>query len=135
MPAIITNKFRINNAEQFSESFSEASPEVYYLGIGRPQAFATQTRGDLRTENQGTDSAAITPVDSVIEEFNTYDDLLAAKKLQHQILLLLYQEETGQLQLFMIITDTIMVIVLQVQHQFKQQTVVQQLYLMQHFMY
>ena len=81
MPAIITNKFRINNAEQFSESFSEASPEVYYLGIGRPQAFATQTRGDLRTENQGTDSTAVTPVDSVIEEFNTYDDLLAAKKI------------------------------------------------------
>ena len=81
MPAIITNKFRINNAEQFSESFSEASPEVYYLGIGRPQAFATQTRGDSRTDNQGTDSAAITPADSVIEEFNTYDDLLAAKKI------------------------------------------------------
>ena len=81
MPAIITNKFRINNAEQFSESFSEASPEVYYLGVGRPQAFATQTRGDLRTENQGTDSAPITPVDSVIEEFNTFDDLLAVKKI------------------------------------------------------
>lgn len=81
MPAIITNKFRINNAEQFSESFSEASPEVYYLGIGRPQAFATQTRGDSRTENQGTDVAAITPADSVIEEFNTFDDLLAVKKI------------------------------------------------------
>ena len=81
MPAIITNKFRINNAEQFSESFSEASPETYYLGVGRPQAFATQTRGDLRTENQGTDSAAITPADSVIEEFNTFDDLLAVKKI------------------------------------------------------
>ena len=81
MPAIITNKFRINNAEQFNESFSEASPEVYYLGIGRPQAFATQTRGDLRTENQGTDSAAITPADSIIEEFNTFDDLLAVKKI------------------------------------------------------
>jgi hypothetical protein len=81
MPAIITNKFRINNAEQFNESFSEASPEVYYLGIGRPQAFATQTRGDLRTENQGTDSTAITPADSIIEEFNTFDDLLAVKKI------------------------------------------------------
>jgi hypothetical protein len=82
MPAIITNKFRINNAEQFSESFSEATPEVYYLGIGRPQAFATQTRGDLRTENQGTDVAAVTPADSIIEEFNTFDDLLAVKKVQ-----------------------------------------------------
>jgi len=81
MPAIITNKFRINNAEQFSESFSEASPEVYYLGIGRPQAFATQTRADSRTENQGTDAAAITPADSMAEEFYIYDDLLALKKI------------------------------------------------------
>jgi hypothetical protein len=81
MPAIITNKFRINNAEQFNESFSEASPETYYLGIGRPQPFATQTRGDLRTENQGTDSTAITPADSIAEEFYVYDDLLAVKKI------------------------------------------------------
>ena len=44
MPAIITNKFRINNAEQFLESFTEASPNIYYLGIGKPQAHATQTR-------------------------------------------------------------------------------------------
>jgi len=81
MPAIITNKFRINNAEQFSESFSETSPETYYLGIGRPQAWATQTRGDLRTENQGTDAAAITPSDSPQEEFYTFNDLLAIKKI------------------------------------------------------
>lgn len=78
---IITNKFRIHNSEQFSESFSESSPNIYYLGIGRPQAWATQTRGDLRTENLGTDSASITPSDSVLEEFNTFDDLLAVKKI------------------------------------------------------
>jgi len=81
MPAIITNKFRIHNSEQFSESFSEASQNIYYLGIGRPQAWATQTRGDLRTENLGTDSASITPSDSVLQEFNTFDDLLAVKKI------------------------------------------------------
>jgi hypothetical protein len=81
MPAIITNKFRIHNSEQFSESFSEASPSVYYLGIGRPQAFATSTRGDSRTDNEGTDVAPLTPVDSVQEEFYTFDDLLAAKKI------------------------------------------------------
>ena len=57
MAAIITNKFRIHNQEQFVESFSESSPNVYYLGIGRPQAFATQTRGDSRTEAQGSDTA------------------------------------------------------------------------------
>ena len=81
MPAIITNKFRIHNSEQFSESFSEASPNVYYLAIGRPQAFATSTRGDSRTDNQGTDAAPLTPVDSIQEEFYTFDDLLAAKKI------------------------------------------------------
>ena len=37
MAAIITHKFRIHNQEQFVESFSESSPNVYYLGIGRPQ--------------------------------------------------------------------------------------------------
>ena len=81
MPAIITNKFRIHNAEQFSESFSEASPNVYYLGIGRPQAYATSTRGDSRTENEGSDSSPLTPVDSVKDEFYYFDDLLAAKRV------------------------------------------------------
>lgn len=81
MPAIITNKFRIHNSEQFFESFSEASPNTYYLGIGRPQAFATQTRGDSRTDNQGTDAAPLTPVDSIQEELYVFNDLIAAKKI------------------------------------------------------
>ena len=55
MPAIITNKFRIHNSEQFTESFSESAPNVYYLGIGRPIPYATSTRGDSRTENLGTE--------------------------------------------------------------------------------
>ena len=75
MPAIITNKFRLNNAEQFSESFSETNNQVYYLGIGRPQPFATNTRGDGRTDYEGTDSAPNTPSDSVSREFYTFDDL------------------------------------------------------------
>ena len=81
MPAIITNKFRIHNAEQFVESFSEATPNIYYLGIGRPQAYTTSTRGDARTENEGSDTSPITPVDSIKDEFYTFDDLLAAKKI------------------------------------------------------
>jgi hypothetical protein len=81
MPAIITNKFRMNNAEQFSESFSEASPTVYYLGIGRAQEFGTLTRPDGRTDYEGTETSPTTPGDSVINEFKNYDDLLAAKKI------------------------------------------------------
>ena len=81
MPAIITNKFRIHNQEQFVESFSESAANVYYLGIGRPQAYATATRPDSRTDNAGSDSAPLTPVDSIGDEFYHFDDMLAAKKV------------------------------------------------------
>ena len=81
MPAIITNKFRIHNSEQFSESFSEASGNVYYLGIGRSIPFSTATRGDSRTDNQGTDVLPITPADNANAESFTYDDLLAVKRV------------------------------------------------------
>ena len=81
MPEIITNKFRIHNQEQFVESFSESASNVYYLGIGRPQAYATATRPDSRTDNAGSDSAPLTPVDSIGDEFYTFDDMLAAKKV------------------------------------------------------
>ena len=81
MPAIITDKFRIHNAEQFSEAFTEASGNTMYLGIGRPQAFATKTRADSRTENEGSDVAPITPADNVNAQTITFDDMLAAKKV------------------------------------------------------
>ena len=77
MSAIITSKFRINNAEQFLESFTEASPNIYYLGIGKPQAHATQTRPDARTENMGSDTAPVVPADNVADEFHVFDDALA----------------------------------------------------------
>ena len=81
MPAIITNKFRMNNAEQFQESFSETAATVYYLGIGRAQPYGTITRPDGRTDYEGTETAPTTPGDSVLNEFKNYDDLLAAKKI------------------------------------------------------
>ena len=76
MPAIITKDFRIQNANQFSESFSE-SADTYYLAIGRPQAFA-----DNQAFNDGTDTSPPTPVDSVGSvDYYVYDDLLSAKKI------------------------------------------------------
>ena len=81
MPAIITNKFRRHNAQQFVESFSETANTVYYMGLGRPQPYATATRGDSRTDNEGTDTSPLTPVDSIQEEFYSFDDLLAAKRI------------------------------------------------------
>ena len=81
MPAIITNKFRLHNASNFVESFSESSPNLYYLAIGRPQAFATSPAGDSRTQFEGTDASPLTPVDSVSDEFYVFDDVIAAKKI------------------------------------------------------
>ena len=75
MPAIITNKFRVHNAEQFKESFSEAA-DTYYLGIGRPQAFA-----DNQAFNDGTDTNPPTPNDDIGTEYYAYDDMLSAKKI------------------------------------------------------
>ena len=74
MAAIVTNKFRYNNALQFFESFGEASPTVYYLFVGRPQAFSTGAGG-------GTDSAPPTPLDNVQDEMMYYRDMIAAKKV------------------------------------------------------
>ena len=81
MPAIITNKFRLHNTSNFVESFSESSPNIYYLAIGRPQAFATSTGGDSRTQFEGTDASPLTPADSVSDEFYFFDDVIAAKRI------------------------------------------------------
>ena len=81
MPAIITNKFRIHNSEQFQESFSESAATVYYLAMGRSYGFGTSTRPDGRTEAEGSDTSAPTPIDSIQEEFYSFDDLLAAKRI------------------------------------------------------
>jgi hypothetical protein len=76
MPAIITKDFRIQNANQFKESFGE-SADTYYLAIGRPQAFAND-----QAFNDGTDTSPPTPVDSVGSvDYYVYDDLMSAKKI------------------------------------------------------
>ena len=76
------------------------------MGIGRPQAFATQTRKRQSYRAQGSDTAPPTPIDSVYEEFNTFNELLL-KKLQVQTLLSVFLEEIDNIQ-HMTITDTIM---------------------------
>ena len=79
MAAIITNKFRINNAEQFVESFSEASPTTYYLFVGRSHSWASDVDAQGNTIAEGTDASPPTPNDDVTSEFYNYDDMLGAK--------------------------------------------------------
>ena len=79
MAAIVTNKFRINNAEQFVESFSETAATTYYLFIGRAHSWATDADVQGNSINEGTDASPPTPNDDVTSEFYNYDDMLGAK--------------------------------------------------------
>lgn len=69
MAAIITNKFRIHNAQSFREGFSEVADTKMYLGIGRPQNWADENSPD-------------TPYDTVASEYYNWDDMLALKRVQ-----------------------------------------------------
>ena len=73
MVAIVTEKFRIHNANQFKESFSEAAASTYYMLIGKPTAFDSDTSG-------GSDTSPPTPVDDVGSEFYVWDSSIGAKK-------------------------------------------------------
>ena len=81
MAAIITNKFRINNAEQFVESFSETDATTYYLFIGRSHSWATDADVQGNSINEGTDASPPTPNDDVASEFYNYDDMIGLKKI------------------------------------------------------
>ena len=72
MTAIITEKFRVHNANQFFESFSEAAKNTYYLFIGKSTPYTSGTSG-------GTDASPPTPADDVSSEYYYWDDMLAAK--------------------------------------------------------
>ena len=74
MVAIVTDKFRIHNASQFKESFSEASASTYYMLIGKPTAYDSDTSG-------GTDTSPPTPNDDVGSEFYIWDSAIGAKKI------------------------------------------------------
>ncbi len=67
MAAIITEKFRLNNAKQFIEDVTE-SHSVAYSFIGRGHAWTD-------------DASPPTPVDSPNDEFDAYRNMVALKKI------------------------------------------------------
>lgn len=67
MAAIITEKFRVHNARQFKEDFSEAESSTYVF-IGRPY--------DWADENNPPD-----PANGPGEEIQAWEDMLALKKV------------------------------------------------------
>ena len=67
MAAIITEKFRLNNAKQFIEDITQSS-SVAYSFIGRGHAWTD-------------DSTPPTPVDSPNDEYDAYRNMVALKKI------------------------------------------------------
>jgi hypothetical protein len=69
MPSIVTSKFRVHNAEQFVEAFSETSNSIMYLFIGKATAFPD-------------DNAPPTPVNSTANiEYTPWRDMYGAKRI------------------------------------------------------
>ncbi len=69
MASIVTTKFRIHNAQQFAEAFSETSNTIMYLFIGKNTAFPD-------------DNNPPTPVNSTANvEYTPWRDMYAAKRI------------------------------------------------------
>ncbi len=69
MASLVTSKFRVHNAQQFAESFAEASNTIMYLFIGKNTAFPN-------------DNSPPTPVNSTANiEYTPWRDMYAAKRI------------------------------------------------------
>jgi len=96
MPALISEQFRIHNAQQFEEAFSETAATNMYFFMGRPQnwdtaaapgatAYVGQPAGSqhsasyLATPNENNPP---TPIDNFDYERETFDDMISLKRIQ-----------------------------------------------------
>jgi len=78
MPAIVTNKFRIHNSEQFLEAFSEASGTNQYIFIGKVSPWEEHAAGGACVN---IDSSPPSPTDTVENtEYAHWDDMILAKR-------------------------------------------------------
>jgi hypothetical protein len=69
MASLVTNKFRVHNAQQFVESFSENANTVIYLGIGQVTPFPD-------------DNTPPTPNNTVeVTEYGPWNEMYAAKRI------------------------------------------------------
>ena len=69
MPAIVSSKFRVHNAEQFLEAFSETSNTIMYFYLGGPSAFTS-------------DATPPTPTNSTANvEFLPWRDMIGLKRV------------------------------------------------------
>jgi len=69
MPSLVTRRFKIYNAEQFKEAFTEASPDHLYLFIGRVQEWPNSDTPPSITES-------VTYID-----YSPWRDMLGVRKI------------------------------------------------------
>jgi len=75
MPAIVTNKFRVHNSEQFHEAFSETASTNQFIFIGKVSEW-------LDASSVNIDANPPTPTDTVENtEYNHWDDMILAKRV------------------------------------------------------
>jgi hypothetical protein len=96
MPALISEQFRIHNAQQFEEAFSEAAATNMYFFMGRPQnwdtaavsgvtAYVGQPAGSqhsasyLATPDENNPPS---PIDNFDYEREIFDDMISLKRIQ-----------------------------------------------------
>lgn len=84
---LISEQFRIHNAQQFQEAFGEAAPTNMYFFIGRPQAWNTPTASGVTGQHSAsynsnpTENSPPTPIDNFNYQNEVYDDMIAMKKV------------------------------------------------------
>jgi len=66
MGGVVTEYFRLHNARQLYESIGEASPDVYYLFIGRTLPHTDDTTGNAPTPKNSVTETAYDPWPSMI---------------------------------------------------------------------
>lgn len=86
MAAIITEKFRLHNAQQFFESFNETGDETnssldstYYFFIGKTSSYIDAD--NYNVANTVSDSVPPVPQDDVTSEMYSWDSMIAAKRI------------------------------------------------------
>lgn len=96
MPALISEQFRIHNAQQFEEAFSEAAATNMYFFMGRPQTWDTAAVAGATAyvgQPSGSQHSASylatpdennppTPIDNFDYEREIFDDMISLKKIQ-----------------------------------------------------
>lgn len=69
MPGIVTTKFRLNNAKQFYEAFSESEPTQLYFFIAKSLAWSNESSPDSVTDSVKT------------VEYSIWDEMMSMKKI------------------------------------------------------